>query len=269
MMKSLVAREGIASLSAEAEAYLPNFAESFINLPHFSNGRDVDTLVKRIIREYAMSRDPSDKQDVGITVTHIVEVFNKFSKDRMQSMNSSDNQESISASNLALQPQAMAYGNAPPPPSTAPAIKLAKKPAEVVKAIPQPADDDDDKDDYLQALQTILDGLGLNSKIGVERLSTCRIDSAEFDDLVSRLSVATNMSYDQAKEKLMEWRSAQADVRAKVIEQEEEMELAKQMKRKALLPIWRCAVCGAADMPFIACYVQPFIVRYQEYDVTS
>lgn len=52
-------------------------------------------------------------------------------------------------------------------------------------------------------------------------------------------------------------------------EQEKEVELAKATKRKALLPIWRCGVCGRADKPYIACYVAPFIVRYEGIEITD
>ena len=47
-------------------------------------------------------------------------------------------------------------------------------------------------------------------------------------------------------------------------EQEKEIKLAKADRRKALVPIWRCSVCGRADKPYIACYVAPFILRYEE-----
>jgi len=45
---------------------------------------------------------------------------------------------------------------------------------------------------------------------------------------------------------------------------EKEKEKAKAENRAALVPIWRCAVCGRADISYIACYVAPFIVRYEK-----
>jgi hypothetical protein len=97
---------------------------------------------------------------------------------------------------------------------------------------------DDGEDEYLTELQTILDNLGFNSKEGVDRLSNCIIDGAEFDDFVNRLSVATNMSNEQAEEKLMEWRSVRAHVRAKVAAQEEEMEVGAQHADLAMRRVW-------------------------------
>ena len=40
----------------------------------------------------------------------------------------------------------------------------------------------------------------------------------------------------------------------------------EKLKTKTLgaQPIWRCGVCGRADKPWIACYVAPFIVRYEK-----
>jgi hypothetical protein len=35
----------------------------------------------------------------------------------------------------------------------------------------------------------------------------------------------------------------------------------KTKKRQA---IWRCGACGRADKPYIACFVAPYIVRYDE-----
>lgn len=51
--------------------------------------------------------------------------------------------------------------------------------------------------------------------------------------------------------------------------QEKEVEAAKAERRKAMVPIWRCGVCGRADKPYIACYVAPFIVRYEEIEVSK
>ena len=46
-----------------------------------------------------------------------------------------------------------------------------------------------------------------------------------------------------------------------------EIEKAQREKRKAQVPIWRCAVCGRADLPYIVCHVSPYIVRYIDRDV--
>jgi len=121
---------------------------------------------------------------------------------------------------------------------------------------------------YLE-LQNIVDAMGLNTAEGVAGLSSLDVSSQEFADLVSELVRRTNglLTVDMARAKLLDWIRDQENVRDKMLEQEKEMELAKLQKRKALLPIWRCNVCGRADKPYIACYVAPFIVRYEEYDI--
>jgi hypothetical protein len=41
---------------------------------------------------------------------------------------------------------------------------------------------------------------------------------------------------------------------------------AKRKGKKITIPMWRCAVCGRADMPYIACYVVPFLVLFDDSD---
>jgi len=114
---------------------------------------------------------------------------------------------------------------------------------------------------FYQSLQTVLDNLGLNTRNGIEETS---VDTEKLAELALKLSVLTGISYAMAHDKLLEWQKIQLDVREKMEEQEKEVELAKAQNRKALVPIWRCGVCGRADKPYIACFVQPFIVRYEE-----
>jgi hypothetical protein len=50
---------------------------------------------------------------------------------------------------------------------------------------------------------------------------------------------------------------------------ENELAIMKKTKKKGRVPIWRCAVCGAADKPYIACYVAPYVVRYEERELNE
>ena len=90
-------------------------------------------------------------------------------------------------------------------------------------------------------------------------------------DLARRLSAVLGVDLEGARALLREWQLNEEDAQDKMgeveKEKEKEKEKVKKEKRKALLPIWRCAVCGAADKPYIACYVSPYIVRYEECDV--
>ena len=75
------------------------------------------------------------------------------------------------------------------------------------------------------------------------------------------------ISETEAEALVQTWQQNQEDIRDKLNEQAKEVAKAKLEKRKAMVPIWRCAVCGRADLPYIACFVSPYIVRYQEVDI--
>jgi hypothetical protein len=60
---------------------------------------------------------------------------------------------------------------------------------------------------------------------------------------------------------MKDWIMKQKMLGEELRKQAEKNEQAKPEKKKALVPIWRC---GMADQPYIACYVQPFIVCYEE-----
>ena len=111
---------------------------------------------------------------------------------------------------------------------------------------------------FLKTLQNAIDTMGLGSEDGTNRLRNLSQDSKEFADLISLLEREADLSYDDAKAKLIEWQSNQENLEAMI-------QLEKQ-KTKTLgaRPIWRCGVCGRADKPWIACYVAPFIVRYEK-----
>ena len=112
--------------------------------------------------------------------------------------------------------------------------------------------------DVLTTIQDAIDELGLGSEEGAAHLRRISPDSKEFADLISRLQKDTGISYDNAKAKVTEWQSLQENLEA-LIQNE-------KLKTKTLgaQPIWRCGVCGRADKPWIACYVAPFIVRYEK-----
>ena len=74
-------------------------------------------------------------------------------------------------------------------------------------------------------------------------------------DLARRLSVVLGVDLESARALLREWQQNQKDVEDKMGEVEKEKEKekakkekAKKEKRKALLPIWRCAVCGRESL---------------------
>lgn len=111
----------------------------------------------------------------------------------------------------------------------------------------------------LRSLQDFTDEEGLGSEEGVLRLSKMDPSSPEFMDLVTRLVDATGMDPVTARDQLLKWQRAQKDVQ-KTIEQTKSAVVGAR-------PIWRCAVCGQANKPWIACYVAPYIVGYEQVTV--
>lgn len=84
---------------------------------------------------------------------------------------------------------------------------------------------------------------GLVGAIGSDLAKALKIDPALLEEYLSL------------------WQHFQEDVRDKFMEGAIELATAKAQKRKAKIPIWRCGACGRADLPTIACYVAPYIVR--------
>jgi hypothetical protein len=85
--------------------------------------------------------------------------------------------------------------------------------------------------------------------------------------LVSDMASKLGMAGEEVTALVTDWQAKQAVVRSKVEAQENETQKARAEKRKALVPVWRCGVCGRADKNYIVCYVAPFIVRYEEKEV--
>jgi rubrerythrin len=98
-------------------------------------------------------------------------------------------------------------------------------------------------------------------------MAAMSMDSPEMQAFVAAIAKMLLISLAEATALLESWQTAQEDVEEKLRAQQEEVQKAKLERRMALVPIWRCAVCGRADMPYIACYVSPYIVRYEEREV--
>ena len=110
-------------------------------------------------------------------------------------------------------------------------------------------------DRVLKKLQSVLDEQGLNDPNGVKRLAKLDPSSVEFMALVEKLQ-GTGMDPDEAKAQLLKWQSAQEQLEEKIM----------QLKSQTVgaRPLWRCAVCGQANKPWIACYVAPYVCGYEK-----
>jgi len=111
----------------------------------------------------------------------------------------------------------------------------------------------------LQSLQNIVDELGINSEEGIRKFAELDASGPQLNDLAVKLAQKLNASLETAKKQLIEWQQAQKQL---------QKQKTKWCKR-GMQPIWRCAVCGRANRPYIVCYVAPYIVRYQPINLST
>lgn len=263
-VEDMVTREDLFNLSVQ-----------LASLSGFANGRDVDTFVKKA----ETNMHCSDRSDDAIVLEDLQNAL-----DDLRSMKGGDQQIQSKSDSEILSPQyqqmsASMKASVWKPTVTTSTISTAVPSAQVEELEDKDeeeefvaiSDQDADKSDrlpmFLQSLQDLLDERGLNSRNGVERLAKLSLDGIEMTDLAQEIAHTLQCSEEEAREMLKKWQESQEDVREKLAKQEREMDNAKLAGRKALVPIWRCGVCGRADEPYIACYVQPFIVRYEERDL--
>lgn len=176
-----------------------------------------------------------------------------------------------------------AFAASPPPPVLATVTAVAK----VEVAAPPPTQEEQQEEEvpaaaaaplpadeslwagfppaFLTGLQAALDGMGLNSQDAVRRIAGLPQGSEELARIASEISRKSGgaVSPEEALDLLREWQERYGSVEEGLRQQEEETAKAHKEGRMAMVPIWRCAACGRADKPWIACYYSPFIVRYQ------
>jgi hypothetical protein len=99
-----------------------------------------------------------------------------------------------------------------------------------------------------------LDDEDLNSKEGVKQLTGLDPNGERFVKLVERLVTELEMDPATAAAQLLAWQNAHKDLEAQIQKQAQ--------KTKGAKPIWRCAVCGRANKPWIVCYVAPYKVPF-------
>lgn len=268
MLKSLGKKN--LDMGADALDCLPDIAAQLCAIPQFGNGRDVETFTKNVFDCFA-GRMGEDGDDDGVVEP---EDLHGALQDMQASRKSVARQQQGPHSTLqvlplpAEKPQlAYAYQSAPPPPAPVMATQLQVKQAPASPENTEEIQELTSSSPFLDELQRLLDADGLNSKEGVARISKLDVNDPYMLDLARKIAKVLGIDITGAQNLLRDWQANQAKVEDKVREQEEETALAKKQKRKALLPIWRCAVCGRADLNYIFCYVSPYVVRYDYVDV--
>lgn len=238
-------------LGPDALQILPELADELRIQPGFSNGRDVETLSRRIMATgLSQNNDPSQ-----ITADVLRASFNQLMKEMRNSFHLAP------PIPQQVPPRMMpAHALLPPnpPPRTATTTRSAT--LENTKLEQEPVEDVDQR--FLESLQNILDERRLNSKEGI--LELLELSEDGLNDLATELARRLQVDVETVKAMLREWQQKQRKTLTTLEELENEMATMKKTKRRGRVPIWRCGVCGQADKPYIVCWVQPYVVRYEE-----
>lgn len=261
------------TLSADAIELLPTLAEELVTFDEFGNGRDIETWCVRIENALALRLLPhldhlTPDQIKIIQAIDLQSSFDKFKLNRKVSSPLSPSASSFDTKPHSPSMPMATMDQSPPPPTI---IQISHKIEEQVPDKPKQIDnptDNPDKEFYVN-LQSILDELGLNTEEGVRKLSELDINSEELENIAKALVSRLKCPPQAASAFLLRWRKLQKKVQEQLARQEEEKEKAKAENREVLIPIWRCGVCGRADMPWIVCYVAPFVVRFEKLSIAG
>eukprot|EP00798_Chlamydomonas_sp_ICE-L_P020756 gene20756-27576_t len=229
----LVKMERMLPLAQCARDGATALAEELICAPQFGNGRDVDTWCQQT-RQAVAIRAKQRPREAKVTVEDLRTALDGMLK-----------------SKRILTAEERPVTHVPGPLPQQQAAPAAPRQSTMEGPF------DGVEHQVLRQLQSVLDAEGLNNEEGVAKLAGMDPEGADFARLQAVLVDALGMSPEGAREQLLKWQAAQ---------QELQKELEKQRAQKESLtqePIWRCAVCGRADMPWIACWVAPYIVGYR------
>ena len=252
---------------------LQDLAQKLVESSDFANGRDVVTWSNRVYKVIAKKYTQKGSRRLGVrsTVQDVREALDLFLKEKKSRR--SDKRPSVPATtrgggyDAATQDAVM---TPPPPAKTAVTIRKASVEYETEQEheedvlesgstgedVPPNMFEGVEKG-VLKTIQDFLDEKGLSSKEGCKQFAGMGPEHPFYADMLARIQQDLSLGPEEAKAKLEEWKSLQKDLEELLEEQ------AVKTKTMGVRPIWRCGVCGRADKPWIACYVAPFIVRYE------
>lgn len=258
----------------DANAHIPHVARALKALPGFANGRDVQTFLKKL--ELALAAQYKTTRNDDVTVSALQTALSEIVALRAPHTHTTAAGASLSAAVVVekkkRRPLLLTQTMHGRPPS-APSFEFAIDAAEDEEAEKEKEEEEetasrnappDEASLFLQSMQSVLDGMGLNTAAGVEQLSSLPPDHALRRQVAQEIATQTGVDVERVRELMRKWSGDQAKVREELRRQREEEQRAEEEGREALVPIWRCGVCGRADQPYIACYVAPFIVRYEK-----
>ena len=218
-------------------------------------GRDVKTWSKKIFGQVATSSNRQSKCtfDCCSTLDHAKTALDEILHSQLNPQTKQpviklpSNFESASAS-TCLPRVKMSTSN-----------KIRREDASVVDEDTTPEPNDEES-------SNLFEGITITSKLldiidrNVDTLANLKLIKAgtePFSKMVQELVYGTSMSVKEATEQLLKWQKAQKNL-------EDQIRQVKIRKRnRGQEAIWRCAVCGRANEPYIACWVAPYIVGYR------
>jgi hypothetical protein len=256
------------TINSHAEERICAEVQRLKDAPQFGNGRDMESLVKKTFSEFARTNDKE------VDVSHVAAAVQTMLSNKRSPGNAPPpprehaQARMYATASASVEPRVRATArrevSAPAPPTE----EEQEENIEEMSAAASSVENTPPKiGAFEKTLQKYLDDRGLNNQSGVKLVATASIDGSYLRNMAVDIAKILKISFEEAQQLLIKWQGDQDNVRQKLEEQEREQLRAKKEKRKALVPIWRCAVCGQADQPFIACYVSPYIVRYEEVDM--
>jgi SpoVK/Ycf46/Vps4 family AAA+-type ATPase len=257
------------ALNCDALDNLNDAMDKLVKIPTFSNGRDIDNLVSRVLMTY-ISDFSSDVYPDGRAM-----ISWGCLNSALSAMISERSTERIANSNLSTVDTSKALTCSAgvmerPPPRTNIATTQQQHTHENNRHCDQSSEINDFNSSLFDVcFETVLNDESWNSADGVKYLSGLPPDDPKLYELACLVATRLKISKDEAMKKVCNWREKQLDVQRLIEEQEEEQELARKQKRKAKVPIWQCQACGRACKPFIVCHYMPRVIGYSEIDVSK
>jgi AAA+ superfamily predicted ATPase len=275
MIPKKLEKEDEKNWNSEAYKNLNDIADKLKKLPNFSNGRDIETFIKKVI-DKKIDRFEDDNRD-EIIPEDLTEALNEMKKDRKPvSSNNNNTTSNPFASNFAFN------SGLPPPPPSININTTSSDPDKEEKEKEENEKEDNIDDDFellddfqdnewsellsfIPKLQDILEEKGWNNEEAIDILSDSTSIHPYKNQLIEIIAERLSLSIPSAASMFKKWQKKQSKIKEILQALKEKKEAAsKKGKKSVQVPIWRCAVCGRADQPYIVCYVAPFIVRYEE-----
>eukprot|EP00873_Tetraselmis_striata_P010686 jgi/Tetstr1/430950/TSEL_020706.t1 len=255
-----------------AQEAAPSVAEALTKLPGFGNYRDVERLCQKAKQKVA-SRSKASPRGASITRADLQLALRDMQANRAPSDRVGPGVPAgTRAPTPALLPapqQRRQSRRAPPAPPALPSQAHVAKPLEEahVGQEEDPVDGDEARVDadgrlfggvdprVLAQLQSVLDAQGLHDEESMRRMAALDPADRRIRSLRRVLTQELGMDPAEAMEQLLQWQGAQKELHAEV-EKQREMAATGTATQE---PIWRCAVCGRDDQPWIVCWTAPYI----------